>query len=44
VGVFLLVWDQLLLGWEGIWSVGISKNVKDSVREDGVVVVDMVVG
>ena len=41
-GVFL-VWDRLLLGWEGIWSVGISKNVKDSVGEDGVVVVDMVV-
>ena len=41
-GVFLF-WDRLLLGWEGIWSVGISKNVKDSVGEDGVVVVDMVV-
>ena len=40
----ILVWDRLLLGWEGVWSVGISKNVKDSVGEDGVVVVDMVVG
>ena len=39
----ILVWDRLLLCWECVWSVGISKNVKDSVGEDGVVVVDMVV-
>jgi len=43
VGVFL-VWDRLLLGWGGKWFVGISESVKDSVGEDGVVVVDMVVG